>query len=207
MDIEDKGSNLQVSISLIMQISNFHSQTHLHQSVDYLTPVCLFVCFFCPWISENVFIWYRTLGKNCFPSDIWRLYCIPVFIDPSYLIIVIAWLFVDDISFLSGSVYNLPFVLYALKLQKDVQLWIFFIFPFQFWSSSLVAQMVKNLPTMRETWVWSLHCEDLLEKGMATHSSILAWRTPWTEKPGRLPTMGSQRVGHDWASKHSISQF
>ena len=128
MDIEEKGSNLQVSTSLIMQISNFHSQTHPHQSVDYLTPVFFF--FFCPWISENVFIWYRILGKNCFPSDIWRPYCIPVLIDPSYLIIVIAWLFVDDISFLSGSVYNLPFVLYALKSQKDVQLWIFFISPF-----------------------------------------------------------------------------
>ena len=52
--------------------------------------------------------------------------------------------------------------------------------------ASLVAQMVKNLPSMQETWVWSLGWEDPLEEGMATHSIILAWRTPWTEEPGRL---------------------
>ena len=62
---------------------------------------------------------------------------------------------------------------------------------------SLVAQMVKNLPAMLETWVQSLRQEDPMEKGMATHSSILAWRIPWTEKPGGLQSMGSQRVGHD----------
>ena len=63
--------------------------------------------------------------------------------------------------------------------------------------ASLVAQMVKRLPTMWETQVQSLGQEDLLEKGMATHSSILAWRIPWTEEPGGLQSMGSQRVGHD----------
>ena len=57
--------------------------------------------------------------------------------------------------------------------------------------------MVKNFPVMQETQVQSLDWEDLLEKGMATHSSILAWRIPWTEKPGRLQSMGWQRVGHD----------
>ena len=56
---------------------------------------------------------------------------------------------------------------------------------------------VKRLPTMRETRVQSLGQEDLLEKEMATHSSILAWKIPWTEEPGRLQSMGSQRVGHD----------
>ena len=68
---------------------------------------------------------------------------------------------------------------------------------------SLVAQTVKNLPTMWETWVQSLGWEDSLEEGMATHSSILAWRIPHTEeKPhGRLQSMGSQRVGHDWTTK------
>ena len=60
-----------------------------------------------------------------------------------------------------------------------------------------VAQMVKNLPTMQETWVHSLAREDPLEKGMATHSSILAWKIPRTEDSGRLQSMGSQRVGHD----------
>ena len=60
-----------------------------------------------------------------------------------------------------------------------------------------MAQTVKRLLTMQETWVLSLGWEDLLEKEMATHSSILAWKIPWTEKPGRLQFMGSQRVGHD----------
>ena len=63
--------------------------------------------------------------------------------------------------------------------------------------TSLVAQMVKHLPTMRETRVQSLSWEDPLEKEMATHSSTLAWKIPWTEEPGRLQSMGSQRVGHD----------
>ena len=61
----------------------------------------------------------------------------------------------------------------------------------------LVAQMVKRLPTMWETWVQSLGREDFLEKEMATHSSILAWKIPWMEEPGGLQFMGSQRVGHD----------
>ena len=61
----------------------------------------------------------------------------------------------------------------------------------------LVAQSVKSLPAMRETWVQSLGWEDLLEKEMATHSSILAWRIPWTEQPGGLQSMVSQRVRHD----------
>ena len=65
-----------------------------------------------------------------------------------------------------------------------------------YWTS-LVAQTVKRLPTMRETWVLSLGQEDPLEKKMATHSNILAWKIPWTEEPGRLQSMGSQRVGHD----------
>ena len=63
--------------------------------------------------------------------------------------------------------------------------------------TSLVAQMVKCLPTMRETWVQSLGQEDLLEKEMATHSSTLAWKIPWAEEPGRLQPVGSQRVGHN----------
>ena len=64
--------------------------------------------------------------------------------------------------------------------------------------TSLVAQMVKHLPTIRETRLQSLGQQDLLEKEMATHSSILAWNIPWMKKPGRLQSMGSQRVGHDF---------
>ena len=63
--------------------------------------------------------------------------------------------------------------------------------------SSLVAQTVKRLPTMQEIRVQSLGREDLLEKEMATHSSILSWKIPCLEEPGRLQSMGSQRVGHD----------
>ena len=61
--------------------------------------------------------------------------------------------------------------------------------------ASLVAEMIKNLPAMKETWVQSLGCEDPLEKKLATHSSILARQIPWTEKPGGLWSMESQRVG------------
>ena len=62
---------------------------------------------------------------------------------------------------------------------------------------SLVAQMIKNLPVMQETWVRSLGQEVPLEKEMVTHSSILAWRIPWTEELGKLQSMGLQRVRHD----------
>ena len=63
--------------------------------------------------------------------------------------------------------------------------------------ASLAAQMVKSLPATQETWVQSLGPEDPLKKGMATHSSILAWRISWTEEPCGLQSMGSQRIGHD----------
>ena len=71
--------------------------------------------------------------------------------------------------------------------------------------ASLVAQMVKRLPTMRETQVWSLGQEDPLEKEMATHSSTLAWKIPWLEEHGRLQPMGSQRVRPDWTTSLSTS--
>ena len=65
------------------------------------------------------------------------------------------------------------------------------------WEPSMVAQTVKRLSTMRETWVRSLGQEDPLEKEIATHSSTVAWKIPWMEEPGRLQSMGSQRAGHD----------
>ena len=71
------------------------------------------------------------------------------------------------------------------------------VYPFQYSWVSLVAQTVKNPLAMWETRVQYLGWEDLLEKGMPTHSSILAWRIPWTEKPGGLQSLGLQRVGHD----------
>ena len=83
--------------------------------------------------------------------------------------------------------------LYFLGLPNHCRWWL------QPWNSP-VAQMVKHLPTMWETQVLSLGQEVPLEKEMATHFSILAWKIPWMEEPGSLQSMGSQRVGHDWAT-------
>ena len=63
----------------------------------------------------------------------------------------------------------------------------------------LVAQTIKNPPALQETWVWSLDRKDPLEKDMAIHSSVVAWRIPWTEDPGGLSSTGLQRVRHDWS--------
>ena len=79
--------------------------------------------------------------------------------------------------------------------------------PFYVYRASLVAQTVKRLSAMQETWVRSLGWEDPLEKETAAHSSILVWKIPWTAEPGRLPSMGSQRVGHDWATSLSLSLY
>ena len=66
-----------------------------------------------------------------------------------------------------------------------------------------MAQKVKNLSAMQETWVRALAQEDSLEKEMATHFTILAWRIPWTEEPGELQYLGLKRARHDWATKHT----
>ena len=81
-----------------------------------------------------------------------------------------------------GYNHSLPYVIYPWLLVK---------------TSSLVAQSLKRLPGMQETRLRSLDREDPLEKEMATHSNTLAWRIPWREKPGRLQSMGLQRVGHN----------
>ena len=67
--------------------------------------------------------------------------------------------------------------------------------------------MVKYLPVLPETWVWSLRQEDPWEEEMATHFSILAWRIPWTEEPGGLQSIGLQRVGHHWVTKYSTCMY
>ena len=106
---------------------------------------------------------------------------------------------------------NIPLyvhITFFLSIHPLVDTWAAFIFGFLFNASvnraSLVAQMVKHLPAMRETWVRSLGRKDPLEKEMATHSSTLAWKIPWKEDPGRLQSMGSQRVRHDWATSLSF---
>ena len=90
--------------------------------------------------------------------------------------------------------YNCMCIYSYLKIQFNVKI---YIESYEVDWATLGAQMVKNPPAMQETWVQSLGWEDPLEKGMATHSSILAWRISWTEELGRLQSMGSQRVGHD----------
>ena len=80
-----------------------------------------------------------------------------------------------------------------------------YIHIYTYMQTSLAAQTVKHLPTMQETWVQSLSREDPLDKEMATHSSTVAWKIPWMEDPGRLQSMGLQRVGHDWATLLCLS--
>ena len=101
-----------------------------------------------------------------------------------------------EIVLVSLLVFLLPF--------RPFLPWVLIFLPlinFNFTQGSiLVAQIVKNLPAMWETGVWSLSWEDPLEKGMATHSSILACRIPWTEEPGGLQSLESQRVRHIWVT-------
>ena len=85
----------------------------------------------------------------------------------------------------------------ASKITRQLNRCGHFMFSYGTLKTSLVAQTVKRLPTVQETRVQSLGQEDLLEKGMATHSSILAWRIPWTEEPGGLQSTGLQRVRYD----------
>ena len=95
------------------------------------------------------------------------------------------------------------YIIWTFKYNKYLAyVCILFVFKHVYAWASLVAQIVKNLPAIQETQVWSLDREDPLEEEMATHSIILAWRTPWTEKPGGLQSMELQKVGHNWATKH-----
>ena len=90
-------------------------------------------------------------------------------------------------------------ILYHLNHQRSPYLYLYLYIP-----DFMVAQTVKRLLTMQETRVWSLGREDPLEKEMATHSSTLAWKIPWTEEPCRLQSIGLQRVGHDWVTSLSL---
>ena len=106
---------------------------------------------------------------------------------------------------LRSSLLSLFWVLFQVDCLSPLHLIV--LIGFRFLGTSLVAQMVKCLSIMRETWVRSLGQEDPLEKEMAIHSSTIAWKIPWTEEPGRLQSMGSQRVGHDWATSHTHCQW
>ena len=90
-----------------------------------------------------------------------------------------------------SGLQSLKYLLSGPSWKKFANLW---LKTEAYFGASLVAQTVKNLPAMLETWVQALGQEDPLEKGMATHSSILAWRSPWTEEPGGLKSMDAQRI-------------
>ena len=135
---------------------------------------------------------------NSFISEWWFLHIISKSESDNYLLSNYSWTFKLQLWLFktnkqTKTVTN-KYVKYVLQntVLRLTEMWAF-----------LVAQRLKHLPAMRETQVWSLGWKDPLEKEMATHSSILAWKIPWTEEPGRLQSMGSQRVGHDWAT----SQF
>ena len=90
------------------------------------------------------------------------------------------------------------------ELDMTEQISLVWIYKYSHFGASLVAQKVKNLPATWETQVRFLGLEDPLEKEMATHSTTLAWKIPWTEEPGRLQSMGSKRVRHNWATSLSL---
>ena len=105
-----------------------------------------------------------------------------------------------DSSFSTAWAYSNALVLspatFLVQLSNRHNFW---NIPYMYWTS-LVAQMVKNLPEMQKTQVWFLGWEHSLEKGMAAHSNILAWKMLWTEEPGKLQSMALQRAGHDWVT-------
>ena len=110
----------------------------------------------------------------------------------------------------TGNYIQIPVINHNWKeYEKEyVCVWVWLPIPthIHVWAS-LVAQMVKRLPTTQETRVRSLGQEDPLEKKMATHSSVLPWRIPWMEEPGGLQSMGSQRVGRNWATSLSLYMY
>ena len=101
--------------------------------------------------------------------------------------------------------WRLPGILPLVISFKETDPWVRLVFTMAFSMVFWSSPVVKNLPAMQETWVQSLGRKDPLEKEMATHSSILAWEIPWTEEPSRLQSMGSQIIGHDYATEHTHS--
>ena len=134
----------------------------------------------CPWDSpgKNTGVDCRALLQGIFPTQELNLYL--------WLLIAVASLHCKARTLGRHPVPRVRGSPVARPPVPGVRLW-----------ASLVAQMVKNLPAMQEPWVQSLAWEGTLEEGMATHCSVLAWRTPWTEEPGGLQSTLSQRVRHD----------
>ena len=134
---------------------------------------------FCPWDSpgKNTGVGCHALLQQIFATKGWN----PWLRSPA-----LAGRF-------STTSATLEALLQIHQLVKSITLWLLF------WASQ-VAQRVKNLPAMQETWVQSLGWKDPLEKGRATHSSILAWRIPWRKEPWGYKSMGLQRARHDWVT-------
>ena len=139
-----------------------------------------------------------------------HVHCVGDAIQPSLPLLPPFFLLFLPSVFLSIRVFSIEMVL----LIRWPKYWScsFSIIPFKaylglisFRIASLVAQTVKRLSTMWETWVWSLGWEDPLENEMAIHSRTIDWKIPWTEEPGRLQTMGSQRVRHDWVTSLTLT--
>ena len=152
----------------------------------------------CSSLNFHLNVFHQMVPLSLIPSlYITSDYCI------IHILAIISMPAKDNIYNFSVQFYLHFFMLYPSTLEINMSIFFFIIYPLIFFFlnwTSLVAQTVKLLPTMRETWVQSLGREDLLEKEMATHSSILAWKIPWTEEPGRAQSMGSQRVKHDWVT-------
>ena len=167
---------------------------------------------------------YRILGLQSFCFLPTFLKCCPIFLWTSLFLMRMSCHMHDYslLSIFSLAIFRFP--LLSLVFKRMTVMWlsvVFFVLVRNLLSfldilitflpnfgTSLVAQMIKSLPAMWETQVQSLGLEDLLEKEMATHSSILAWKIPWMKEPGGLQSMESQRVRHNWATHtHQILEI
>ena len=158
-------------------------------------PLCILSLEVILLIPIPVITFYQLLILRS--SSIAELLCLTAYWPPLFVYFTsIMWMPYHKWSQKKSSHLFLPNMLLLL----------FFFFFFQsYWAA--VTQTVNNLPAMQETWVWSLGWEDPLEKEMAIHSSILAWKIPWTEEPGGLQSVGSPRVGHWMTNTFTFSPF
>ena len=153
-----------------------------------------------PFVPVEFCLW--PLCKVCSHFEV-QIFCILLFCLLHLPETELCWNLLCCWVFLLQPIVLDTFTFHIVRIYYHVQKLAYNIF---LEGASLVAQLVKNPPEMWETWVCSLDWDDPLEEGMATHSSILAWRIPWAEESGGLQSMESHRVGHDWVTKHSTAQ-